>query len=335
MTSCTSPTAWPSRDRSPRGLLELRGADRHTFLQGMVSNDVLALAPGDTRHAALLDSTGHILADLHVHAFPDALVVETDPACLAMLHGTLDKLLIMEDVTLDGRLRPHGPFSPRAGEGAASLADLPGEKARPLTVPLAPGFDLWLPAAERDTAWEALTAAGAVRLDEDSAEALRVEAGIPAWGHELSPAVLLPEAGMDDAVSYTKGCYVGQEIVARLHARGHTNRALRPILLAEDAPVPPVGATVHVPEDGPEPGREIGRITSAVASPKHGGQSLALAYIRKEYLADGTPVSIQIEQPGGLMFAYGGMVGTRPGARAGAGSCPRRNPPSPPRTFPA
>jgi len=296
-------------DRSPRGLLELRGADRHTFLQGMVSNDVLALAPGDVRHAALLDSTGHILADLHVHAFPDALVVETDPVCLPALHGTLEKFLIMEDVTLTDVSDQWAIFSV-LGEGAAQWSDLPGEK-RPLAVPLASGFDLWLPAAESAAAWKALTAAGVTPLDEGSAEALRVEAGIPAWGQELSPSILLPEAGMDDAVSYTKGCYVGQEIVARLHARGHTNRALRQILLTEDAPVPPTGATVHVPEDGPEPGREIGRITSAVASPRHGGQSLALAYVRKEYFAGGTPVSVQIEQPGGLMFAYGGVVRER------------------------
>ena len=293
-------------DRSPRGLLELRGADRHTFLQGMVSNDVLALAPGTSCHAALLDSTGHVLADLHVHIFPESLVVETDPVCLPTLHHTLDKLLIMEDVTLADVSEQWAILSV-LGEGAALLANPPGEK-RPLALSLATGYDLWLPAAGRAAAWETLIAAGAVPLGEDAAEALRVEAGLPAWGHELSPAILLPETGMADAVSYTKGCYVGQEIVARLHARGHTNRALRQILLTEDAPVPPDGATVHVPEDGPEPGREIGRITSAVASPKHGGQSLALAYIRKEYFADGTLVSVQIEQPGGLMFSYGGVV---------------------------
>lgn len=297
-------------DRSPRGLLELRGADRHTFLQGMVSNDVLTLAPGESRPAALLDSTGHILADLHVHAFSDSLVIETDPACLSALHETLDKFLIMEDVTLSDVSDQWAVLSV-LGEGAAQLADLPGDK-RPLAIPLAPGYDLWLPAAKSAAAWALLIAAGAAPMGEDAAEALRVEAGIPAWGRELSPSMLLPEAGMDDAVSYTKGCYVGQEIVARLHARGHTNRALRQILLVENAPVPPIGTTVHVPEDGPEPGREIGRITSAVASPRHGGQSLVLAYVRKEYFADGTSVSVQIEQPGGLMFAHGGTVLSRP-----------------------
>ena len=287
-------------DRSPRGLLALRGADRATFLQGQVSNDVLGLAPGASRHAALLDSTGHILADLHVHAFPDFLIVETDPACLPVLHATLDRFLIMEDVALADVSGDYQVWSV-LGRGAAALTSLPGER-RPLSLPLAPGFDLWLPAGSAPPLPEA------VRLSEDAAETLRVEAGLPLWGRELSLAVLLPETGLDDAVSYTKGCYVGQEIVARLHARGHTNRALRRILLTEDAPIPSPGATVHVPEDGPEPGREIGRITSAVASPQRGGQSLALAYVRKEYFEAGTPVTVQIAQPGGAMFAFGGVI---------------------------
>ena len=285
-------------ERSPRGLLELRGADRVSFLQGMVSNDVAALQPGESCHAALLDSTGHILADLHVHAFPDTLVIETDPACFSTLRDTLDKFLIMEDVTLTD-VSHQWAILAILGEGAALLTDLPGER-HPLSVPLAPGFDLWLPVnAPRPTL---------PKLSEDAAETLRVEAGIPLWGRELTPSVLLPETGMDDAVSYTKGCYVGQEIVARLHARGHANRALRQLLLAEDAPVPPPGATVHVPEDGPEPGREIGRITSAAASPRLGGRSLALAYVRREYWDAGTPVSVQIQQPGGLIFAWSGTV---------------------------
>ncbi len=257
-------------NRSPRGLLELRGADRVSFLQGMVSNDVATLKLGAHCHAALLDSTGHILADLRVHAFADSLLVETDPACLPVLMQTLDKFLIMEDVALSD-VSDRWAIVALFGPGAERLIGVSAD-IRPAVFPLAPGKDLWLPANDAVAAWEALMSAGAVPLSDEDAEALRVEAGIPAWGRELTPTMLLPETGMEDAVSYTKGCYVGQEIVARLHARGHTNRALRQILMDEAAPVPPLGATVHVPEDGPEPGREIGRIASAVASPKFGGR---------------------------------------------------------------
>ena len=293
-------------ERASRGLLEMRGADRRAFLQGMVSNDVATLMPGQSRHAALLDSTGHILADLRIHAFPDFLLLETHPDRLSALTATLDKLLIMEDVQL-ADVTAQWTTLTILGEGMPAIPDLPGD-VRPAAYPFAPSFDLWMPSGERLTALDRLLAAGASSLDEDGWETLRIEAGLPAWGRELTPAILLPEAGMEDAVSYTKGCYVGQEIVARLHARGHANRGLRHLLLDEDAPIPPPGATIHVPEAGPEPGREVGRITSAVASPKWGGCSLALGYVRKEYWEGGTLVTIQIAQPGGLVFSYGAVV---------------------------
>jgi folate-binding protein YgfZ len=293
-------------DRSHRGLLELRGADRQRFLQGMVSNDVSVLRPGHGCHATLLDSTGHILADIRIHAFPDFFLLETDPSCLPVLSATLDKLLIMEDVQL-ADVTTQWVTLTVLGEGKLPLLDLHGE-VRPIAYSLAPGWDLWISPNDRASALNRLISAGAVLLDDEGWETLRVEAGLPAWGRELTPAVLLPEAGIEDAISYSKGCYVGQEIVARLHARGHANRGLRHLLLDADAPVPPTGATIHVPEDGPEPGREIGRVTSAVASPKWGGRSLALGYVRKEYWADGTLVTIQILQPGGLVFSYGAVV---------------------------
>ena len=293
-------------DRRHRGLLELRGADRKTFLQGMVSNDVSALRPGQGCHAALLDSTGHILADLRIHAFPDFFLLETDPSCLPTLTATLDKLLIMEDVQL-ANVTDQWATLTVLGKETPDFSDLPGE-VRPISYLIGPGLDLWLSPSDRASALENFISAGAILLGDEGWETLRVEAGLPAWGRELTPAVLLPEAGMDDAISYSKGCYVGQEIVARLHARGHANRALRHLVLDADAPVPPPGATLHVPEDGLEPGREIGRVTSAVASPKRGGRVLALGYVRKEYWADGTLVTIQILQPGGLVFSYGAVV---------------------------
>ncbi len=284
-------------DRSPRGILELTGADRETFLQGMVSNDVVGIPTGETRHAALLDTTGHILADLHIHVRPHALLIETDPVCLDVLSTTLNRFLIMEDVQITDWSGQYAVLSVY-GENAALVS----------TLPILPGRDILALAEEKEAQWNNLLADGFIPMTAEEAEALRIEAGIPKWGAELSPAVLLPEAEMLDAVSYAKGCYVGQEIVARLHARGHTNRALRRILLTENAPVPPVGATLHVPEDGPEPGREIGSVTSAAASPSRGGQAIALGYVRKEYFAPGTAVSVQIAQPNGLMFSYAAVV---------------------------
>lgn len=291
-------------DRSWRAALRLTGPDRQTFLQGMVSNDVATLTPGQSCRAAFLDTTGHILADLRVHTLTDALIIETDPRCLPILSETLNKFLIMEDVEI----------TDVSDDWAIIASSTP---SHPLTLPDgAPGFaaggNLWLPPEDAGAVWEHLVASGHTPVGEEAAEILRVEDGDPVWGRELDPSVLLPEADLPDAVSYTKGCYVGQEIIARLRARGHANRALRGVLFGHDAPVPPPGSTLHVPENGPDPGREIGRITSAVASPLFQRRALVLAYVRKEYFEAGTVIDVQVAQPDGTMFSFAGTVLTRP-----------------------
>jgi folate-binding protein YgfZ len=321
-------------DRSWRSVLRLTGPDRHAFLQGMISNDVAALTPGRGCRAAFLDTTGHILADLYVHALPDALLVETDPRCLARLAETLKKYLIMEDVTITDVSSQWAVLSVQ-GEGALSALAAVLDPSLPsdlmplgnvavtttdgtagvlvsLSHSLMPGFDLWLPVDTAPAVWETLVTSGVTPVGEEAAEILRIEARLAVWGHELDPSVLLPEAELADAVSYTKGCYIGQEIIARLQARGHTNRALRAVLFGPEAPVPHPDDTLHVPENQPDAGREVGRLTSAIASPQFGGNPLTLAYIRKEYLGEGTPLDVQIRQPDGTMFSFAGTVHSLP-----------------------
>ena len=307
----TTPNGAGVTDCAWLGVLELTGRDRQTFLQGMVTNDVASLAGGSGCRAAFLDSTGHILADLYVHALSDRLWLETDPRCLDRLAQTLDKYLIMEkvrirDVSADWvMLSLQGPL---AGRGAAQGLSGHAGFVMPRPGGPIPRFDLWVPAEEAPATWEQMVSAGVVPVGEQANEALRVEQGRAVWGRELDETILLPEAGLSEAVSYTKGCYIGQEIVARIAARGHTNRVLRAVLPAQDAAVPKPGDTVHVPEDAPEAGREVGRITSAVESPKFGGRALALAYVRREYGTPGTPVAIHLRQPGGAVFATSGEV---------------------------
>ena len=246
------PAAWPSGIVRRAACWNCAGRIATRSCRAWSPTMSLPSPPATCCHAALLDSTGHILADLHVHAFPDALVVETDPACLPTLHETLDKFLIMEDVTLTDVSDQWAIFSV-LGDGAAPLTDLARREA-PASVPLAPGFDLWLPAAEASAAGEALTAAGAVPLDRRRRRSPARRGRHPRLGPRAFPVRPAARSRMEDAVSYTKGCYVGQEIVARLHARGHTNRALRQILLAEDAPVPPVGRDCPCPRRRPRAG---------------------------------------------------------------------------------
>ena len=321
-------------DRSPRSVLRLTGPDRHAFLQGMVTNNILVLGPGQGCRAAFLDTTGHLLADLRVWNAPDALLIETDPQVSARLLQTLDMYLIMEnvqvaDVSSEWALLsvlgdaayavvsalvspPFMPDTPVMTFHAVTFADgTHGFVAVTDPDDLA-GLDLWLPAASAPAAWETLLSRGVVPVGTHAAETLRIEAGAAVWGRELTEAVLLPEADLPETVSYTKGCYIGQEIIARLRARGHANRALRGILLPPDAPVPRAGATLHAPEHGPEAGREIGRITSAAASPRFAGRALALGYVRREYSERGAAIAAHFPQPDGTVFTFPGTVLTRP-----------------------
>ena len=284
--------------RPAQGLLRVTGADRTAFLQGMISQDVLTLKPSETRRAALLDSTGHILADLRVHARSDSFLLEMDLERISLVQKTLNKYIIMEAVSLTN---VSAEWSVQRVYG--TLPTLPNAS---FTAPVPTGTDVWLPVGA------VLSVPNAVSISEITAEIIRVEDGDPVWGRELSEATLLPETELTDAVSYTKGCYVGQEIVARLDARGHVNRALRGILLDEDAPVPSHGATLHVPESQADAGREIGRITSAVSSVRFEGRPLALGYVRKEYNTTGTPIAVRIQQPGGAAFEFRGTVLEKP-----------------------
>lgn len=329
--AATTPGRAAVRLRPDAAVLSLRGRDRQMFLQGQVSNDVASLTPGQGCRAAQLDSTGHVQADVRVHCLADSLLLETHPAVVSHLAATLDKYLIMEKVAIEdvsgewAVLRLIGdaarPFllpllaSPLPAS-LPVLAHVPttfADGASGFVVGLSDGFDVWLPRESAAAARETLTAAGATAIGEAAADVLRVEAGEATWDSELDEKVLLPEADIPDILSYKKGCYVGQEIIARLRARGHTNRMLRGILLADAAPVPSPGDTLHVPESAAEDaGREIGRITSAIASPKFGGRALALGYVRKEYGENGTPVAVQISQPGGAVFEHDATVLTQP-----------------------
>jgi aminomethyltransferase len=298
--------------RPVRSLLQVTGDDRLAFLQGMLSNDLLSLKPGEGCRAAALNSTGHILADIEVHIAQSFVLLETDPRCASRLRETLERYVIMEDVEIadistdwrkitlvgDGARAMLDRAFPAVGGQALALrsgtylGDGPGF-ARAMHHAPVPAFDLWLPADLSGAAVRGLIAAGADPFGRQVSEILRVEAGIAAWGSELDESVLLPEANIGEAVSYSKGCYVGQEIVARIRSRGHTNRILKGLLFAAGAEAPAAGAVLHLPEGGSDPGREVGRVTSVVYSPRLGGP-VGLAYLRRELSAAGSRVAADL-----------------------------------------
>jgi folate-binding protein YgfZ len=269
-------------DRSAQGKLLLTGEEAAAFLDGQVSNDIATLEAGHGRYATLLTNKGRMLGDLRVIRTPEpspGLLLLTERVALQALFDQLRRGLIGWKTELHKRTLELALLSlvgPRADEVARAAGlpvpgpdehDVAGEVVRTDV-----GLDI-LPAAEQaDAVRRALVDAGAVEVPEAAAEVVRVEHGRPRYGVDLDETVMPEEAGIvDRAVSFTKGCYVGQETVARLHWKGKPNRRLRLLRLGGPA------ATGDVVAAGE---REVGRVGSAVVSPRQG--AIALAILRRE-----------------------------------------------------
>lgn len=324
-------------DRSAEGRLEVRGADRSTWLQGLLTNDIAALEPGRGCYAAYLTPQGRMIADVRVLALPDRLLLDVPEGLAASLQDRLDLLVIMEDVVVTdvtaavSRLAVHGPdagevviaalgdarlvSAERLGvlfRGAREHASVTLEvDARPPsgdpTAEVVPsdGFDHWVVAASRDLGLPgvdlyvpptraealraALVAAGAVEMDEATWHQLRIEAGRPRFGVDMTVETIPLEAGIEDrAISFTKGCYVGQEIIVRVRDRGHGRVARRLVGLTvgagfTDASTLPAGARLFAGS------RDIGHVTSVTWSPAL-ERVIALGYVHRDHIEVGTRV---------------------------------------------
>jgi len=271
-------------DRSERGKLALTGSEAKAFLNGQVSNDVEALTPGTGCYATFLTPKGKLLGDLRILDAPDELLLDTERVALQPLFNVIRRGMIGYDVQLHKRTLERGLLSligpdSQAIAGAAGLSaeehahlelEIRGVPARAIRTDL--GVDLLCQAPRTDELRRALLDAGALDVSDATAECVRIEHGRPRYGVELDDGVIPQEAGLNErAVSFTKGCYVGQETVARLYYRGKPNRLLRG--LRSSAPLEP-GTPLKLGE------REVGRIGSAAVSPRLG--PIALALIRRE-----------------------------------------------------
>jgi folate-binding protein YgfZ len=297
------------RDVSDRGRLLLTGRDRQTFLQGMVTNNITALAPGQGCYAFLLDSTGHVLADARVLCLENALLLDVEPGTAGFVAETLEKYLIMErvkttDVTADtaayfiGGAEAWDFFEVLAVPGIAEWGEgmngpfahgnseaFPARVAVTRLIP-GQGYTAYLAREDAPDFKDYLVRTPAEEISAELLEALRIEAGVPRFGADMDARTLAPETGQGArAIHYRKGCYIGQEIVARIDARGHVNRGLAGFLLAPDAPLPAPDTPVTVD------GKEVGRITSAALSPTL-ARPIALGYVRREHAEPGTAVQI-------------------------------------------
>ena len=271
-------------DRSERGKLALTGSEAKSFLQGQVTNDVEALTPGHGCYAAFLTPKGKMLGDLRILDAGDEILLDTERVALQELFNMIRRFSIGFDVELHKRTLESGLLSllgPESESIVGGLGELEHSHAvvsvgdlqvRAIRTDL--GIDLLCGAADVDGLRSALSDAGAVPLSSDAvAECLRVERGRPRFGLDLDDTVIPQEAGLNErAVSFTKGCYVGQETVARLHYRGKPNRHLRGLRLSADAAATGDELTFE--------GRAVGRLGSLAVSPRFG--PIGLALVRRE-----------------------------------------------------
>jgi len=271
-------------DRSERGKLAFTGAQAKTFLQGQVTNDVEALTAGSGCYAALLSPKGKMLGDLRILDTGDELWLDTERAALQGIFNVLHRARLGFDAELHKRTLQQGLVSlvgPEARriagaeglpeqEHANAALELERIPVRALVTDL--GIDFVCDAEQTPALVAALTARGAALVPESAAEVLRVEHGRPRYGIDLDDTTIPQEAGLNErAVSFRKGCYVGQETVARLYYKGKPNRHLRGVRLS--APAAPGTELVAG-------GRVVGRLGSVVDSPAHG--PIGLAIVRRE-----------------------------------------------------
>jgi folate-binding protein YgfZ len=301
MTSVASPTAAYRTlteacgvlDRSERGKLALSGPEAKPFLQGQVTNDVEALSEGEGCYAAFLTPKGKMLGDLRILDAGGELLLDTERVALQELFNMIRRYKVGYQVELHkrtlerGLLSLIGPTSDQvagteglpAVEHSHDLREIAGITARAVRTDV--GVDLLCDAASTETLLGAVEARGAVEVPASAVEVLRVEHGRPRYGIDLDETVIPQEAGLNArAVSFSKGCYVGQETVARLHYRGKPNRHLRGLTLSAAADS---GAELLIGE------RNVGTLTTVASSPRFG--RIGLALVRRE--ADpGTTVSV-------------------------------------------
>jgi folate-binding protein YgfZ len=285
-----------------RAKISLKGSDRVRWLNGMVTNNIRDLAEGHGLYAFLLNPQGRILGDMVAYNCSDSLLVDTDRSQAEKILATFDHYIIMDDVeveNLSDKLTALGVRGPRAratleGAGLKIPELMPLQTFRlqcdcecgclDCTIvrgedPAHEAYEIWLASENVKNLWEALLAVGATPVGADVLEMDRIASGIPLYGIDIRERDLPQETEQNRALNFSKGCYVGQEIVERIRSRGNVHRKFTGFVSQDGAPLTP-GAKVLVADAGGE--KEVGEITSASTLPHQPGRSIALGYIRRE-----------------------------------------------------
>jgi folate-binding protein YgfZ len=286
---------------SARGRIRVSGSEATMFLNGLITNDVKNLAQNRWMPAAFPTVQGRLIGAVRViRGNEPSFLIDTETASHEPVLKTVSRFTLAGDFKVSDVTSETALLTVQ-GENAAEIvkkvletgvSDMPANgvaEINGVTVirashTLEDGFDLFLASSQKAELQQALEAAGAQSVGEDTFEILRVEAGIARFGQDMDETNVVPETNLDDAVSYTKGCYVGQEIIVRIKHRGHPAKKLTRLRFETDQQIEP-GAIIRSKEN-----QEIGHVTSAVISPRAG--SIGLGYVRYEHVAEGTHVVV-------------------------------------------
>jgi folate-binding protein YgfZ len=277
-------------DRSDRGSICLDGADRRSFLQGVLTNDVLALERGEACYAALLTPQGRMIADMHVFPLDESVLLDVPRRLVSSLVSRFDLSIFTEDVSVRDVSADYGRFAvvgPQAQQVLDQLRGaVPAVRHFNDTAWEVPVIEVFVPAGALPRARDAASAAGAIDASAEAVEALRVESGVPLFGVDMDETTIPLEAGIESrAISFTKGCYVGQEVIVRVLHRGHGRVARKLVKLAIEAAsntALPGGGTPLVKD-----GKAVGTLTSVAWSPRRNG-GVALGYVPRDFAEPGT-----------------------------------------------
>jgi folate-binding protein YgfZ len=297
-------------DRTDRGRIAVSGTDRASYLQGLLTNDIATLKAGEGCYAAYLTAQGRMIADMFVYELGDVILLTPPRAQYQTVLAKLDQFVFSEDVQLGdlsetlSTLAVVGPGAAEIVSGVTTmplgdLASLPEHGNRRITIDGRvvivarvtdtgePGYDLHVGADHLAAMRAALASTGIPTLDQETSDVLRIEAGVPRFGIDMNEETIPLEAGIESrAISLTKGCYVGQEVIIRVLHRGHGRVARKLVgLVIEGEGIPAPGAAASVD------GREVGHLTSTVMSPTM-GKPVALAYLQRDFVAPGTQVAV-------------------------------------------
>ena len=287
-------------DISHLGLLQVTGRDKLSFLNGLLTNEVLKLGTGDGAHSALLNTKARVLADLYIYSRDEDLLIDTGDLGGIRVKEILDRFIITEDVKIKDvasqyvHLTLQGPEA--TDETKALLGSTPENKSLqhkmigPTTVinrdrTGQTGYDMIIPNDEAEAVWQGLLLKGVTPVGQDALEILRLEAGYPRYGIDVDENIIILEAGFKDAISFTKGCYMGQEVVARATHIGRVNKNL--VQFRSDTDLTPSRSSKFSSE-----GKEAGHVTSAAFSPSLKAV-VGLGYAQRDFAREGTKLNVE------------------------------------------